>query len=355
MAQLADTKVFNNINVTPHGWYWGIESSALPKNKITGVDIMGNALALWRSATGKVYAVEAYCPHMGAHFKEGSVEGESIKCAFHGWEFDSYGRCSKIPCKENADATHVVPPLKSYRTQEAFGLVWVHTLAFGEGDDSLVGPLPEFSEIGPDDELSIVVGPRSRRPCRPEVVMLNAIDAHHFNTVHPEASQLAEGMRLQAKSQGEHAIRLENSSLVTRETWVGRLLAPFYGDGPLTYFLDYWYGSTGVVTLGPRRARFYLLFPHRPTIDGGTEGVIVTLAKRRRGPFGRLRAKAWAFLTLSVGRYFEKGDREIFNSIRFAMRAPISADKPIIEFIRHLERQPILPLPWKTSDKEVES
>ena len=33
--------------------------------------------------------LDAYCPHLGAHLAEGGrVQGESVRCPFHAWEFD---------------------------------------------------------------------------------------------------------------------------------------------------------------------------------------------------------------------------------------------------------------------------
>ena len=134
-------------------------------------------------------------------------------------------------------------------------------------------------------------------------------------------------------------IRLENQTPVPTDNLLGRIVKPLYKRNVLTYFLDYWYASTGVVCLGPDFLHFYLMFPHRPTPNGGTEGTMVFLAKRRKGIFGKLLAKAVCWITYVVGTYFEKGDRLIFESIRFDMKAPVKADLPIIEFIRHVEGQ----------------
>ena len=39
--------------------------------------------------------IDAYCPHMGAHFGHGGkVVGETIWCPFHGFRFDTEGKCT---------------------------------------------------------------------------------------------------------------------------------------------------------------------------------------------------------------------------------------------------------------------
>lgn len=348
MAKLSETRVFNNAKVGIEGWYWALPSRELKPGQVKGIEILGRKLAIFRGESGKLHAIDAYCPHMGAHFKEGKVEGDSIRCAFHGWKFNEEGQCVDIPCQAYAGRNHTIPPLERFQVAEKYGLIWVHTGRAGAADNGASDPLPQFSDFDDSTEIDIVVGRRTTRPCRPEVVMLNAIDAHHFNTVHPEASKLADGMQLVHKPLGSHAIRLENKSPVAGSSFLGRFLQPLYRNGALTYFLDYWYGSTGVVTLGPDFLHLYLLFPHRPTLAGGSEGIMVFIARRRKGILGRLMSKATAWVTMVVGSYFERGDREIFQSIRFEMKAPVKADQPIVEFIRHAEKQSFLSLPWKS-------
>ncbi len=324
---------FNNKSTYIEGWYWAYESDRLKRGQVVGLEILGKSLALYRGEGGSVYAVEGFCPHMGAHFKTGKVMGEQIQCAFHGWKFSSKGQCTEIPCQRYADKTDIVPRLKTYQTQEKYGLIWVHSSPFANHDE-----VPYFSELEGGD-YEFLVADRTYRPCRPEVVMLNAIDAHHFNTVHPETRNLAGVMDLKPKSLSPKAIRFENQTPVPKVGILGRLLSPFYRKGIMTFFLDYWYGSTGVVTLGPDRLHFYLLFPHRPTLQGGTEGIMVFLTRKRRGILGKILSRTILWITYIVGVYFEKGDREIFDSINFAMKAPVKADFPIIEFIRHTEKQ----------------
>jgi len=340
MSKFANTQVFNNSNSFVHGWYWALPSHELKRGQVKGLEFLGRQIALYRGASGSVYALDAYCPHMGAHFKEGKVEGDSIRCGFHNWKFSSAGECVEIPCQKYQDRTSSIPRVGSFRVAEKYGFIWIHTGA--EAED----PIPYFSELGPDAEVEFLVGQRTYRPCRPEVVMLNAIDAHHFNAVHPEASILAEGMDLHAEPQGRQMIRLRNRTGLP-DNWLGKIFSPLYRKtGILTYFNDYWYASTGVVTLGPDFLHFYLLFPHRPTMQGGTEGHMVFLTRKRKGLLGKLVSRAILWVSYFVGTYFEKGDRLIFESIKFSMKAPVKADHAIIGFIRHTENQPTSPLPW---------
>ena len=78
----------------PSGWYVLAFSRQLSSGMLLTRPFVGRELVLWRTGTGRVAAMDAYCPHLGAHFGHGGrVQGEQLRCAFHGFCFDSEGRC----------------------------------------------------------------------------------------------------------------------------------------------------------------------------------------------------------------------------------------------------------------------
>ncbi len=349
MSRFAHTQVFNNPKIFVSGWYWTFPSHELKKNKIKSLNLMGREIVIYRGASGDVSALDAYCPHMGAHFQEGRVEENSIRCGFHNWKFGSSGACTEIPCQKYKDRCANIPPVTTHPVQEKYGMIWVHA---GDQNKAATDPLPYFEDLGPGADLEFLVGRRTFRQCRPEVVMLNAIDAHHFNAVHPEASLLADGMEITAEPQNQRMIRLKNTTGLPKN-WIGRILQPLYRNGVLNYKNEYWYASTGVVSLGPDFLQFRLIFPHRPTLNGGTEGHMIFLTPKRRGILGKILARGILWLTDIVGSYFEKGDKNIFDSIKFAMRAPVKADHAMIGFIKHTEAQVTQSMPWVERDNEL--
>jgi len=63
--------------------------------------ISGEHFAVFRSQSGKVSVLDAYCPHMGGNLAVGGrVKGECLECPFHGWVFDNDGMCVGIPYAE---------------------------------------------------------------------------------------------------------------------------------------------------------------------------------------------------------------------------------------------------------------
>ena len=88
------------------------------------------------------------------------------------------------------------------------------------------------------------------------------------------------------------------------------------------------------------------MFALRPAAEGTTEGWMILLTPQRSRPMGWLFNRVVLGLTQVVAAYFAKGDRQVFESIRFDFKTPLQADRSILQFIQHVERQPALT--WKT-------
>lgn len=316
---------FGRKNFRPEGWFWLMQSSDLAPGQAKALSFAGRDLALYRSEAGQVRALDAFCPHMGAHLGDGIVEGESLRCLFHNWKFSSGGKCVEIPCQKMVAG---VPALTSYQVTDRYGLIWLWTGAPGAASELPVPP--ELRQL----EIESSLGTPFAKNCHPNVVMINAIDAHHFNTVH----KLLVDLKMKPEIQDERSIRFHNINRVVEKTWFTRFISRFYA-GALTYDMTYWYGHTGTVTLGPDFLHFYIMFALRPTSDGATEGQTILLTKKRPGFFGAIINRILLAATKIVGNYFAKGDTVIFSKIKFDLRTPIAADQPILEFASHYEKQ----------------
>lgn len=45
-------------------------------------------IALFRTATGQVFALLDHCPHKGGPLSQGIVHGEKVTCPLHNWNID---------------------------------------------------------------------------------------------------------------------------------------------------------------------------------------------------------------------------------------------------------------------------
>ncbi|MGI9302220.1 MAG: Rieske 2Fe-2S domain-containing protein [Gammaproteobacteria bacterium] len=328
MISVTDPAKFARRGSVVEGWYWVMPASRLKRGRIKPVTLMGRDLAVYRGRSGTVVALDAYCPHMGAHLAEGRVENDAIRCFFHNWRFDRTGRCTDIPCQASVHSDKI--QVRSWPVREKYGLIWVWA---GSAARHEVPEVPELEGAACDYKL----GAAFVKGCDPNVVMVNAIDEQHFHTVHRLPGSI---LRMEPEIVSAHNIRFSNRAAVPARHWSGRIIRYFYRD-VLTYSLSYWYGSLGTVTFGPDFLHLHVLFALREGPGGTTEGQTILFTRRRRGPFGWLINRFVLGLTALGARYFALGDTRVFQTIRFHFKTPIPADRSVIEFIRHFEAQPL--------------
>jgi nitrite reductase/ring-hydroxylating ferredoxin subunit len=79
---------------SPVGWYVvALSSEVVPGARLTRPFFGGDAV-VFRTDGGRAVVTHAFCPHLGAHLgRGGHVEGETLRCSFHGFRFDAEGRC----------------------------------------------------------------------------------------------------------------------------------------------------------------------------------------------------------------------------------------------------------------------
>jgi 5,5'-dehydrodivanillate O-demethylase oxygenase subunit len=93
------------------------------------VRILGQDFTLYRGEDGVAHAIGFRCSHRGAQLSVGFVEGNCVRCFYHGWVFDPNGNVVERP----AEKAKTQPGLNidGYPTQEYLGLIFVY---LGEGE-----------------------------------------------------------------------------------------------------------------------------------------------------------------------------------------------------------------------------
>ena len=77
------------------------EATDLPR----AIRVLGEDLVLFRDRSGNPGLVYPRCVHRGTTLLFGRVEDVGIRCCYHGWLFDSEGRCLDQPCEPDHGCT----------------------------------------------------------------------------------------------------------------------------------------------------------------------------------------------------------------------------------------------------------
>ena len=77
-------------------WY-AVEFGPAVEAQPVRVPVHGHNLVLYRAAGGTVVAQSDLCVHRGGALSGGRVTDGCLQCPYHGWTYDSDGRCVRIP------------------------------------------------------------------------------------------------------------------------------------------------------------------------------------------------------------------------------------------------------------------
>jgi phenylpropionate dioxygenase-like ring-hydroxylating dioxygenase large terminal subunit len=109
-------------------WYLALPSRAVKPKRLVGKVMLGEPLVFGRDAMGAIFALRDICPHRGIPLHHGWIEGEGVRCCYHGWKFSAAdGRCLDIPSLAPGQTLHLdrirvyAPPVR-----EVQGNIWVY-------------------------------------------------------------------------------------------------------------------------------------------------------------------------------------------------------------------------------------
>ncbi len=112
------------------------------------IEIMSERFTLYRGETGAPHVVGFRCPHRGTQLSAGWVEGDCIRCVYHGWLFDGAGQCTEQPAEDKSFAAKI--RIRNCPTREYLGLIFAY---FGEGE---APPFPRFPHMEEDGVLEVL-------------------------------------------------------------------------------------------------------------------------------------------------------------------------------------------------------
>jgi 5,5'-dehydrodivanillate O-demethylase len=149
-------------------------SYGLAAGKALPIRIMNENFTLYRGESGAPYLIGDRCAHRGTQLSVGWVEGECIRCFYHGWKYDGAGQCVEQPAEAESFAANV--RVAGYPVREYLGLIFAY---LGGGEPPELPRYPKFES----SEITLDVAGLGRI-CNYFNNVENSLDSTHVRFVH---------------------------------------------------------------------------------------------------------------------------------------------------------------------------
>jgi phthalate 4,5-dioxygenase oxygenase subunit len=194
MLSVEDNALLCNVGPrTPMGdlmrlyWIPALRSDELaePDGRPLRLRLLCENLVAFRSSSGAVGIFANNCPHRGASLYFGRNEEDGLRCVYHGWKFDTAGRCVDTP-NEPADSNFKDKVrAAAYPCQERNGVVWTYM-----GPEATPPSLPQLeANLAPLDRYRVDIQ-TTMRECNYMQALEGDIDTVHSNFLHDGAVKL---------------------------------------------------------------------------------------------------------------------------------------------------------------------
>jgi phenylpropionate dioxygenase-like ring-hydroxylating dioxygenase large terminal subunit len=268
-------------------WHPVLKSKQLRRQPV-GIQLAGQAIALYRTKAGQVMALADECPHRRMRLSRGEVVAEKLRCRYHGWTFDGEGQ-GESPATPKLHAC-----VTAFDTVEEQGVIWLKS-------KHSTPVFPRFDVAGYLPICTL----RHRAHAPLELVVDNFCEIEHTPTTHAVFGYDLDRMP-------EVAVRFEPTETTVRvinmgpPKPMGRILHFMIGirkgyqfnDDWTTFFspvysvYDHWWSDPATGREAKVRWRLYIFFT--PVDADQTELMTFAFAKSRwPGPAGALRLFRW--------------------------------------------------------------
>ena len=136
-------------------WHPVMRAKELAPGRAKPLEVLGERFTIYRGEGGTPHLVGPTCAHRRTPLSIGWVEGDDIRCRYHGWRFDCDGRCVEQPNEDRPFSEKVGIP--AYPTREYVGLIFAY---LGEGTPPPFRRYPDLERPG-----IIVTDPVEVLPC----------------------------------------------------------------------------------------------------------------------------------------------------------------------------------------------
>ena len=157
-------------------WYVAAWASELERGQPHARKIAGERVVFYRKQDGELVALEDRCPHRWAPLSKGRIEGDELRCMYHGLKFAADGHCTLVPDQEK-----ISPQLcaRTFPVVERHQWVWIWT-----GDPALADPsaIPDCSYL--DDPARRFKTGQLDYEAHHALISDNLLDLSHISFLH---------------------------------------------------------------------------------------------------------------------------------------------------------------------------
>lgn len=156
-------------------WYVAALSEEV-KDAPLGRTLLGEPVVLYRTTDGAPVALEDRCCHRQAALSLGEIEGDNLRCGYHGLLFDGAGACIEAPSQKK------VPPgarVGSYPARESQGFLFVWM-----GDPALADATPPYEHAYIGRPGWRTQNAQFHAKCNYRLLIDNLLDVTHLTYAH---------------------------------------------------------------------------------------------------------------------------------------------------------------------------
>jgi 5,5'-dehydrodivanillate O-demethylase oxygenase subunit len=228
-------------------WQPVYRAKDLPVGDAVPLRIMSEDFTLYRGETGTPHVIAFRCAHRGTQLSAGWVDGDCLRCFYHGWKYDSTGQCVEQPGEDAAFKSKI--KIRGYPTEEYLGLIFAYL------GDGVAPPFSRYSDLDAGGVVDVLLS--EEWPCNYFNRLDNLGDPVHVPFTHKESRSrigidvvvpealIAEenevGIKLTRKLTGNRMetryILMPNMNHLRHPLRIKGLLAKEIGEGSVDRFL----------------------------------------------------------------------------------------------------------------------
>ena len=196
-----------------NAWYvaaWDHEVTRTLKRRI----ILDEPVLLFRKDDGTAVALEDRCCHRQAPLSMGKLIGNVVKCPYHGLEFDTSGKCVKIPSQDMVPTSAKV---RAFPVVERNHWLWIWMGDPAKADPALI---EDFHFL--DDPAWRFGGNYLHVESNYLLLVENLLDTTHLPFLHPTT------LGTDAFARSEFEVKREGDRITVARYLMNELPAPFH-------------------------------------------------------------------------------------------------------------------------------